>query len=241
MEKVWKTKVTEISNNKLVTYGINQCDIIRNFTIEEMVFLLIFGKVPSEIDALMLRSTITSYCGHGITAQSSIGVRMGADCGSGYLESVCAGFLIGFGQHHLGALELAMRDIKYLSQQPDLEKSIETKLSKKERIAGFGHRYHTCDPRAETLIKLCEENNYGGVYLETVKRIEEILFAKKGIKMNIDAACSAILLHMGFPSEIAPLITVLGRAPMLAADYMERLHEKNPPFPKLKVYDCDEE
>ena len=55
--------------------------------------------------------------------------------------------------------------------------------------------------------------------------------------MNIEAAGGAILLDMGFPPELASLIILIGRGPMLAASYMERLREGNHPFQKISVYD----
>ena len=55
--------------------------------------------------------------------------------------------------------------------------------------------------------------------------------------MNIEAAGGAILLDMGFPAELAPLIILIGRGPMFAAVYMERLRQGNASFSKLQVSD----
>jgi hypothetical protein len=42
---------------------------------------------------------------------------------------------------------------------------------------------------------------------------------------------------MGFSREIAFLIIMIGRGPMFAAAYMERLNEGNRPFQRIEVAD----
>jgi hypothetical protein len=59
--------------------------------------------------------------------------------------------------------------------------------------------------------------------------------------MNIEAAGGAILLDLGFPVEIASLIILIGRGPMLAAAFMERLQEGREPFQRITVSDITEE
>ena len=54
-EVPWKSDITEIGKNKLLTRGIDQEEIIRNFSYEEMIFLLLFGRKPTEVEANFLR------------------------------------------------------------------------------------------------------------------------------------------------------------------------------------------
>ena len=71
--------------------------------------------------------------------------------------------------------------------------------------------------------------------------MDDVLRRKKGIRMNIEASGGSILLDMGFPVEAAHLIILIGRGPMLAAAYLERLAEKKRPFQKIVVIDAFEE
>jgi len=52
-------------------------------------------------------------------------------------------------------------------------------FSNNEKIPGFGHRYHTKDPRASKLLKIAEEYECTGVHTELSLAIEEILFETK--------------------------------------------------------------
>ncbi|MBI3255783.1 MAG: citryl-CoA lyase [Candidatus Andersenbacteria bacterium] len=233
----WTSDITEVLQGRLVTYGVDQEEILRSYSYEEMVFLLLFGRKPNPVEAVMLRSVIVSHCSHGISGQSTLAVRMGVDCGSPFLNSTLAGFLVGSGPYHQGGLEAAMKELIGLGEQPDLGAYVRERLQQKNRLIGFGHRFHKHDPRARILMDLCNEHAFGGKYLQIAQQTDKLLFAEKNIHMNIEAAGGAILLDLGFPVEIASLIILIGRGPMLAAAYMERLRSGNKPFQKISVSD----
>lgn len=233
----WQSNITDVKTDKLVTQGIKQEKIIRSYSYEEMVYTLIFGKRPTAVEATMLRSVILSHCSHGITGQSTLAVRMAADCRAPFLNAALGGFLVGSGVVHQGSLEATMKELQSVHHLGDVEKYIEQKLSKRERILGYGHRFHSHDPRARELVRLCKHNSFMGPYVTLAMRIESILYKRKGVRMNIEAAGGSILLDLNFPPEVAPLIILVGRAPMFAATYMERLKSTAKPFQQIKVFD----
>jgi len=69
------------------------------------------------------------------------------------------------------------------------------------------------------------------------REIERIIGPGRGRYMNIEASGGSILLDLGFSSEIAPLIILVGRCPMYAAVYLERMMSESKPFQRLAVYD----
>jgi citrate synthase len=187
----------------------------------------------------MLRAVLASRMSHGITGQSTLAVREAADCRSDFLHAVIAGLSVGAGRYHQGALKEAMLEIQYLKNlsETQIEQYIDKRLSDGEKIMGFGHRFHKSDPRAEVLVEIAGEEQFIGPYLKTALLIEKVLFDRKKIKMNIDAAGGAILLDLGFMPEIAHMFIIIGRTSMWAAVYLERLAERLPPFPKIEVSD----
>ena len=237
MLKKWQSSITEIGHNQLITRGVDQEEILRTYRYEEMVYLLVFGRRPTEVESEMLRAVIVSHCSHGITGQSTLAVRMGVDCGSSALNSILAGFLVGSGTYHQGGLEAAMRELQLLANQADIPLYVRERLQARKRLIGFGHRFHSFDPRARVLMELCDQYRFGSTHVRIARQVDEILLAAKGIRMNIEAAGGSILLDLGFPTELAPLIILIGRGPMLFASYLERLHEGNPPFQKIEVSD----
>lgn len=236
-EVPWKSNITEVGKNQLFTYGVNQEEIIRNFGYEEMVFLLLFGRSPTDVEADLLRAVIVSHVSHGITSQSTIAVRMGADCKSSFLNSALSGFLVGSGGIHQGALQLSMDMLKEAAEAESVEKYVQDRLNARKTFYGFGHRFHSKDPRAIVLMKLCDEHNFVGKYVRVAREVEKIIGSKRGRFMNIEAAGGSILLDLGFSSEVASLIILVGRSPMYAAVYLERLLSDSKPFQRLAVYD----
>lgn len=237
MRKIWMSNVTLVEKNRLVTYGIDQEDIVLNFSYQEMIYLLLFGRKPDEVEAEMFRAVIVSHCSHGITGQSTLAVRMGVDCRSSFLNSLLAGFLVGSGPYHQGGLEAAMRELIDIGQLNDIEGHIMHRLNSRSKLIGYGHRFHSHDPRARLLMELCDKHDFNGPTVTLARKIESILLREKGIRMNIEAAGGSILLDLGFPVELASLIIIMGRAPMLAAAYMERLREGMQPFQRIEVSD----
>ncbi|HEY4496441.1 MAG TPA: citrate/2-methylcitrate synthase [Candidatus Paceibacterota bacterium] len=236
-EVPWKSDITEVGKNKLLTRGVDQEEIIRTYRYEEMVFLLLFGRRPTEVEADMLRAVIVSHVSHGITGQSTIAVRMGADCRSPFLNSALGGFLVGSGEFHQGALQKSMEILKEAAGVVNLERWVRDRLNSRKTFYGYGHRFHSKDPRAIVLMKLCDERDFVGKYVRVTREIEKIIGSERGRYMNIEAAGGAILLDLGFPSEIAPLIILVGRGPMYAAVYIERLLSESKLFQRLAVYD----
>lgn len=236
-EVPWTSAITDVGKNALRTHGVDQADMIQNFRYEEVVFLLLFGRKASEVEADLLRAVIVSHVSHGITGQSTMAVRMAADCRSPFLNSALGGFLVGSGDFHQGALEMAMGVIREAGDSGDVGKYVAARLDGRGTFFGYGHRYHSRDPRAAALMGLCDGHGFAGRYVRAARDIEGILGPTRGRYMNIEAAGGAILLDLGVPSEVASLVIVVGRCPMLAAAYLERLRSGSKPFQRLAVYD----
>lgn len=236
----WTSAITEVGQDTLLTHGLDQAEIIRSFSYEEMVFFLLKRRRPSPIERDLLRAVIVSHISHGITGQSTLAVRMAADCRSTFLHALIAGFSVGAGIFHQGGLQAAMIELQQLAKVPRLElpNHIQNRLRSRKRIIGFGHRFFKkAEPRARVLMSLAKEHGFSGPHIETAIQAEAILLEAKGVPMNIEAAGGAILLDLGIDPEIAHLIIIVGRSPMYAAAYLERMAENRAPFQKLSVFD----
>jgi citryl-CoA lyase len=241
---LWTSRITEVAANALSTHGIDQREIIRHFSYEEMVFFLLRGRKPSVAERELLRAVLVSHISHGITGQSTLAVRMAADCRSSFLHALIAGFSTGAGIYHQGGLQATMLELQRLAkfQTRELEDHIAERLRGRDRIMGFGHRFHKqSEPRAQLLMEIAAELQFSGPHIEVARRVECILQKLKPLPMNIEAAGGAILLDLGFDPTVGHLIIILGRSPMFAAAYLERLAEKRAPFQKIEVADIIDE
>lgn len=235
----WRSAITEVRANQLRTHGIDQATMIREFGFEETVFFVILGRRPTAVELSMLRAVLVSTHSHGITGQSSLAVIAAADCPSDFLHALVAGFSVGAGSVHLGATAAAMDELARLAplSEAQLEREVSERLARRERFTGFGHRFHTDDPRARTILELANELGFAGPHLTAARRIEAMLRERRGIAFNIAGANAAILLDLGFDPRIGQLFIVLGRSAMFAAIYLERLAQERPPFPRVEVAD----
>lgn len=238
----WVSSITEVAQDHLVTHGIDQCEIIRDFTYEEMVFFLLIGTRPTPVQRDLLRAVLVSHISHGITGQSTLAVMEAADCRSDFLHALIAGFSVGAGIYHQGGLRATMEELERLAAiaPSELESHIQDRLSRGERIMGFGHRFHRRDPRVQALLQLADTHNFSGTHLRVARHLSEILERAKGISMNIEAAGGSILLDLGFDPKISHLFIILGRSPMFAAAYLERLSQGRKPFQRIEISDLVE-
>ena len=237
----WRSAITEVRSNELRTHGVDQRTMIREFGFEETVFFVIQGRRPTAVERSMLRAVLVSTHSHGITGQSALAVIAAADCPSDFLHALVAGFSVGAGSVHLGATAAAMNELARLAplSEGELEREVSERLARRERFNGFGHRFHTDDPRARTILELVDEQGFGGRHLTVARRIEAMLRERRGVALNIAGANAAILLDLGFDPRIGQLFIVLGRSAMFAALYLERLAQERPPFPRVEAADVE--
>lgn len=242
-EVPWESRITKVKRNSLVTHGIDQVQIIREFSFEEMVYFLILGKRPMPKERNLLRAVLVAHISHGITGQSTLAVMQAADCRSDFLHALVGGFSVGAGVYHQGGLRAAMVELRDLAKLTELELAarLSERLQSGEHIIGYGHRFHRKDPRVETLLKIAQEEGFSGPHMRTALKVHDFLWEKKRVAMNIEAAGGSILLDLGFDPIIGHLFIVLGRSPMFAAVYLERLAQGRQPFQKIRVYDVLED
>lgn len=235
----WKSSITKVEPNRLLTRGYSQEDLIESISIPELIYLLLKGELPSQNQARMLQSVLVSFCDHGVTPPSTQAARTMASAGSP-VSSCLAGGILAFGENHAGAIEIFMKimqeSIKYKEDSDitiDLlaDKLVNNFMDNGKKVPGFGHRYHKEDPRASKLIKLSYKYDCFGEHMKLALAMQEILSARKGIKLNIDGANGAILSDLGFNWKTGCGFFAIGRLPGLLAHVVEEKNEK--PFKKI--------
>jgi citrate synthase len=230
----WKTSITKVQPNNLTTRGYSQEDLIGNISFTEMVYLLLKGELPSKNDSKMLQAVLVSFCDHGVTPPSTQAARIMASAGSP-IPACLGGGILAFGENHAGAIENAMKifqeGLNY-NESSDFctvdvaSKIIDDFLDNDKKVPGFGHRYHDEDPRARKLIELAKGYDNYNYHLKLALCMEELLYARKGIKLNIDGANAAILSDLGFDWKTGSGFFIIGRLPGILAHVSEEKNEK---------------
>ncbi|MCK9150989.1 citryl-CoA lyase [Methanobacterium alcaliphilum] len=239
----WRTSITKVEPNQIVTRGYSQEDLIGNISFSEMVYLLLKGEMPTKKESKLLSAVLVSFCDHGVTPPSTQAARLIASAGSP-VHACIAGGLLAFGKNHAGAIERSMKALQgaFDSDSPDdikiiAQNLVNTYLKKGKKIPGFGHRYHKEDPRAKKLIEIARKHSCVGPHTQLAIEIQDILSDLKNVCMNIDGANAGILSDMGFDWRTGTGLFMIGRLPGLISHvYEEKVRE--PAF--RKFFDGDE-
>ena len=236
-----KTAVSRVEKDKIVTRGYNQRDLIEKIRYSDMIFLLLRGRLPTLKEARKFNHVLVSFCDHGVTPPSTQTARLIASSGSP-LNSAVAGALLSFGHKHAGAIEKTMElyqskiSTARLIDDPDIDNKQIASLAievykdyvlKGKKVPGFGHRYHSTDPRADKLIEMAIKEGFIGPHLKLALAIQDLVFEKKNIKLNVDGANAAILSDLGFDPELGLGVFIIGRVPgIITHIHEERMDEE---------------
>ncbi|MDI6839495.1 MAG: citryl-CoA lyase [bacterium] len=229
---MWKTGITKVEPNHIVTRGYRQEDLIGNIPFSHIVFLLLKGKLPDEREGKMIDAIFVSSIDHGVTPPTTLSARMVASAGVPLPTAVAAGILA-VGDVHGGAIESCAKILQKWSNTGAPEAvapKVLTELSEVgERMPGIGHRIHTEDPRTKRLFELADELKIAGPNVALMKTIEVEINkdAKRKLPINVDGAIGAIISDMGFDWRLGKAFFLLGRvAGLVAHVYEEQTREK---------------
>jgi len=233
----WDTKVTGIEPNKIKVRGYPIDELMGEVSFAQAIWLILMGELPDEKLGKFLEIIFVSSLDHGATPPSCLAARTVASTGAHLSASVGAG-IMSINRHHGGAIEgcfVALHEA--VLQASESGKSydetadayIASAKASKKRIPGFGHRYHTADPRTAKLFSSCDELGFTGDHVK-MARAFEAAFEKAGKKLpiNVDGALGAVLGDLGVPALMMNGFFMIARVPGLVAHVFEEMTEMSP-------------
>ncbi len=246
----WRTSLTCIEPNKILVRGYPVDEIMGRLTFGETIYTLLMGELPSPAIGSLMEAILVSFIDHGVTPPSTLAARNTATTGAPLRACVAAGIL-GFGRHHGGdieqcmqfldqGLELVRKGGSYRDAAADIVGRCERTG---EPVPGFGHRFHTRDPRAARLFQMALELEMEGAHIQMIRAVELVMASRPdghALPVNIDGAIAAVCGDIGIPPETANALFIISRVPGIAAQAQEeraREHPMRQIDPKDHVYD----
>ena len=236
-----KTSISKVEKDKIITRGYNQRDLIEKIRYSDMSYILLKGRLPSIKEGRIFNHVLVSFCDHGVTPPSTQTARLVASSGSP-INSAVAGALLSFGHKNAKkikkTMELYQSKIKslYLTEDSNLDNKQIASLAidiyneynfGDEKLPGFGHRYHDVDPRADKLMDIVIKEGFVGPHIKLALALEDLIFQKKRIRLNVDGANAAILSDLAFTPEMGLGVFIIGRVPGIIAHINEENMEED--------------
>ncbi len=247
----WRTALTCIEPNKILLRGYPVDEIMGRLTFGETIYLLLMGDIPSPSVGSLMEAMLVSFIDHGATPPSTLAARNTATAGATLRMCVAAGVL-GFGQFHGGDIESTMQLLHEglqlvrggRSYRDAAAHVLKRFVESGETPPGFGHRYHTRDPRTARLFQMALELEVEAEHIQMIRAIEMVLHdprsGAKAVPINIDGAIAALCGDLGIPPAAANAMFIISRIPGIAAHAQEE-REREPPMrqidPKDYLYD----
>jgi citrate synthase len=236
-ETTWKTAITKIEPNEVRLRGYRIDELMGEITFAQSIFLALKSELPPADVAKLLDAMLVSSIDHGATPPSTIAARTAVSTGAPLNAALAAGVL-SINRYHgaaiydcMGVLEEGLRLVK--ESHKDME-TIAVELlaeyrEKKKRIAGFGHRIHSSDPRTAKLFSLAKELGVADEGVAMMKAIRKAFKETgKDLPINVDGAIAALLIDLEMPRELANAFFIMARVPGLVAHIYEEQTRERP-------------
>ena len=234
---VWATAITKIEPNKVMVRGHDIADLMGRVSFGAAVYLILKGELPDERVGRLMDSILVASIDHGATPPSALAARTVASTGASLSAAVAAG-IMSINKHHGGAIEDCARQLAGVvaragRDQVSLEDAAKAELldmkARGARMAGFGHRIHTMDPRTKRLFELADEAKASGKHVAAARAMEKA-FADTGkpLPINVDGAIGAILADLGLDPRVFNGIFMIARTPGLVAHVTEEQTRQRP-------------
>ncbi|WP_099021151.1 bifunctional 2-methylcitrate synthase/citrate synthase [Mycolicibacterium palauense] len=181
--------------------------------------------VPEPAIVKAFEQSMVLYAEHSFNA-STFAARVVTSTQSDIYSAVTAAIGALKGSLHGGANEAVMHDMLEIGSADNASKWLHGKLSRKEKVMGFGHRvYKNGDSRVPTMKAALESVaavRDGQRWLDIYNVLESGMYAATGIKPNLDFPTGPAYYLMDFPIESFTPLFVMSRITGWTAHIMEQ-------------------
>jgi len=224
----WGTAVSRIEPDVIELRGIPVQELIGTTGFGAMIWLLVRGELPTPEQAALLEAALVAGVDHGPHAPSIAVARMAVTCGIG-LNNAMASAVNTLGDSHGGAGQECVQLLDEVRERGAEAVIAEWRERGVRYLPGFGHRFHTVDPRRAPLLALVDAATAAGVvageHAKAARAVEAALNRgrTKPVPMNIDGATAVIYAELGFAAPLARGLFVLSRSVGILAHAWEEM------------------
>jgi citrate synthase len=197
-------------------------DLMGRVTFTEYFHLLLTGREPTEEQRFFLDVLLVAIAEHGLMP-TNVAARMTLAADPDSLQGAVAAGILGAGPVVLGTSEECARLLERAAGRDPVEVARELRAAG-AKVPGFGHPVHApVDPRAERILALADERGVGGPNVALARGLRDAVAEVWGkpLTMNVALPIAAVLLDLGFSSDVVKAVPILARTAGLLAHLAE--------------------
>lgn len=244
----WRSALVDHNAENIWMRGYEIGALMQRASFPAVVFLLHRGELPTAGEERLLNAILIASADHNSGAPSVAAARLVASGNRQSLSAAVGAGMLAIGNEHGGAGEQCMELIgrvakasrdQGISIEAAAQRAVTDSRANGKRLAGFGHRRHTKDPRVDVMFSMAREVGVAGDGVAVITAVEKALAAHvKALPINVDGALAALLYDMGFPPSAGKLLFMVGRVAGLTAEVAEEHAREKPMRIKFPiVYD----
>jgi len=186
---------------------------------------ILTGAKPSPEATHALDVALVLHADHELNA-STFAARVTAATLSDMHSAITSAIATLKGPLHGGANEAVIKMLIEIGSLDRVDDYVRSKLARKEKIMGFGHRvYHTEDPRAthlRAMSKALAESSGQTRWYDMSRRIEKIVNEEKKLNSNVDFYSASVYYMLGIPPDVYTPIFAVSRVSGWTAHVLEQ-------------------
>ena len=241
----WRTAIVDARDGHIRIRGYDIASLMTGRSFTDTIFLLHQGRLPNAAERALLDAILIGVADHGSGAPSCAAARLAASGNRQSVSSAVAAGILAVGDDHGGAgsgcmetiaAGLARAKAESLPLDEAARRTVAETRAAGKRLAGFGHRVHTTDPRTAILFDLARQGGVAGDGIRFVEALERAIAQEvKPLPINIDGALAGVLHDLGFTPAFGRLVFIIGRVAGLTAEVAEELTRERPMRIKIPV------
>ncbi|MCM3023927.1 citrate synthase [Heyndrickxia ginsengihumi] len=228
-----------VANSYHILHSEEPVQPLQDLSYSANFLYMITGKKPTELEEKIFDRSLVLYSEHELP-NSTFTARVIASTLSDLYGALTGAVASLKGHLHGGANEAVMEMLQDAQTVEGFKHLLHDKLSKKEKIMGFGHRVYMkkMDPRAAMMKEALKELsavNGDDLLLQMCEAGEQIMREEKGLFPNLDYYAAPVYWKLGIPIPLYTPIFFSSRTVGLCAHVMEQ-HENNRIFRPRVLY-----
>ena len=249
----WRTDIIDIEPDKINIRGYPIQQLLGQVTFAEMIWLSIRGDLPTRAQARLFEAMLVAGIDHGPHAPTIAIARMSITCGIGINNAMASAANV-MGDVHGGAGEQLMEIFAAIKERMAAGETIvdatavvidDYRTNVTKYIPGYGHRFHTHDPREVPSLAIVdaavEAGTISGEITAIARQIQAHLKHRSGrhITLNVDGTGAIILGELGFAPMLGRGLFVLSRSVGILSHAWEQHQQggrNKGPIPKSFLY-----